>query len=114
MKFRSTILVLATVSLLAASVLPACAEGLCCPVTPDAPMIHAAMPCCAEPAMTASRDLSALRPAADGLFSVPVATIERLPAMDVPSHIRVVADFTLDAPHEPSPPLFLLNEQFLI
>ncbi|HUP61937.1 MAG TPA: hypothetical protein VNA69_16135 [Thermoanaerobaculia bacterium] len=112
-------LIIATV--LAAGVLPACVPGVCCAVLPDASTIHAQMPCCAMTNSFAPRDAMRLQPATfAGSTSplpqmwAPVAVVARPGAPVVPPRVQTTLDTALEARHEPSPPLFLLNAQFLI
>lgn len=115
-----TVLMLAVV--LSAGVLPACIPGVCCPVVSSAASaIHAQMPCCAVPSSIAPRDLSRVQPATlAGSTSLmpqtwaPVAVVVRPGAQAIPSRVQATLVTVTDAHHEHSPPLFLLNAQFLI
>lgn len=117
---RASILALAVVSALAAGVLPTCGDGLCCSIMPAVPTVHAQMPCCASPSI-APRDVSqpqAVTTSAGSLISpqmwAPVALVMRPYASVVPSRVQATLATVSPAPSEPTPPLFLLNAQFLI
>jgi hypothetical protein len=110
----ATRVLLAALIVFAAAVLPACG-GLCCTAADEAAM-HAAMPCCAAESSLAPTDA---RP-------IPPATTLATSALTPPAPLPVAAILTpaatqllprgivSTAHHEPSPPLFLLNAQFLI
>ncbi|HYH09013.1 MAG TPA: hypothetical protein VEK11_18310 [Thermoanaerobaculia bacterium] len=111
--FRLASCALALIVVLASVILPTCG-GICCPKTADA-SIHAQMPCCAGESSMASREASPAHPATFAPRATAPVAVVALPC-DVPPAPRIqrtelVADRT---PHEPAPPLFLLNAQFLI
>ena len=118
---HALILAIAATTALAAGALPACVAGLCCPVA-DAPSIHAQMPCCESETSIAPRDAVRLLPASSSAgFATPtsqtwaaVAVVERSGATDFPSRVAATLATDTAAHHEHSPPLFLLNAQFLI
>ena len=104
-------LTLALVAVIAAAVIPTCADSLCCLLSGET-TVKAQMPCC-EPSITqrgaelqplkVEDRQSCLSIAEDGQAGLPVLhlAVEDLPP---PRAVR----------HEPSPPLFLLNAQFRI
>ena len=103
---------LLAILVLAAGVLPACMGDGCC-VMKSETTVHTQMPCCDESKIAPHAAVRVLptTPAAPQI-ALPAVAIELsshviLPR--IPTH--VVASFT---PHETDPPLFLLNEQFLI
>lgn len=112
-KRRAAILVLTVLMGLGAGLVPPC-EDLCCRSEASG-AVRAEMPCC-EPSM-AERDVR-VQPAT--VASAPVShqqplTIEE-PAVNTaiaPVHLHAVSFAAAPAPPH-SPPLFLLNEQFLI
>lgn len=112
-------LALAVITVLASGVLPACG-GMCCPVAEDEAAVHAQMPCCAEPTFSPSDALRLLPATFAGLSSspqtwVPVAVVERPGTFEVsPPRVQATLTIASRAHHEPTPPLFLLNAQFLI
>jgi len=96
-----------------AGVLPVCIPGLCCD-TSDAPAMHAQMPCCAGETSMTPREPVRVQPATFAAFAsnplhamAPVVVVQ-------PAAISFTPDATSSSHHEPSPPLFLLNAQFLI
>jgi hypothetical protein len=116
-RFRAIGLALATIVVLAAGILPACVPGMCCPVT-DTPTVHTQMPCCQGQDSIASSDLDEVRPATFAGHSFKpqtwaVAAVSTQTASPV-AHIAATRNRGRDAHHQPSPPLFLLNAQFLI
>ena len=120
-RFRKTLLVLAAIAVFAAGVLPACVPALCCPVSTAAPSVHAEMPCCAPSATFVPRDDTRQQPAtvasATSLLPqkwAPVAMVAPRSAQFSSPHVQTARDTVLRAHPEPSPPLFLLNAQFLI
>jgi hypothetical protein len=114
-RIRAGILMLAALAVVAAGAAPLC-TSLCCPPAPPEAAFHAAMPCCTgEDSMTPSDALD--------VQHAPPATAR----VHAPQQLTVAA--TLAPPsapslgrestrvltrHDPSPPLFLLNAQFLI
>lgn len=119
-RFRAMSLALAVIAVLAAGVLPVCG-GMCCPVSGTVTNIHAQMPCCAGATSFARGDSLRLPPASfAGLSSppqmwVPVAVVERSGAsLQSPPRVQATLTTASAARHEPHPPLFLLNAQFLI
>jgi hypothetical protein len=118
-RLRASFLALAAITVLAAGVLPTCADGICCPLA-DAPTVHTQMPCCVDPSI-APRDAVRLQPAtsAGSTLSPPTwasgAVVEQPGATQVsPPRVQATLATVSLAHHEPSPPLFLLNAQFLI
>jgi len=111
---RAAILMAVALTVLAAGLLP-CAGTLCCKAEKTATM-HAQMPCCV-PSM-AQRD-TRTEPSTAAAIALPlqqeiattVATSISEPPARNDAHARTFAD--APAP-PPTPPLFLLNEQFLI
>jgi hypothetical protein len=116
-RIRTGMLMLAAFALIAAGLAPLCG-ALCCPAAPAAISMHAAMPCCAgEASMARSEDMREqqsttatarvdVSPPAVGVVSV----IAR--QANAPSGRHEVTRSA--AQQQPSPPLFLLNAQFLI
>lgn len=110
-KVRAAILTLTALLVLAAGVVPACPE-LCCKRA-DTPTVHAQMPCCepslaqrdarVDPATAAATPAHAQEPPA-GLL---VAHVEPHRESGATTYVAVSAS-------PPTPPLFLLHEQFLI
>lgn len=117
-RFRAIAFALVAISLLVAAVLPVCG-GICCPAGDDAASMHAQMPCCAGEASVA-REESPRLPKAAGVSPapriwVPVAIVARAGATCITApRVQAVRDHDAISRHEPSPPLFLLNAQFLI
>src|SRR6185436_7836102 len=114
-------LALAAIAVFAAGVLPACVPGMCCPVSPSVPTVHAQMPCCAPSDTFVPKDDTRQQPASfAGSTSLlpqkwaPVAVVTRLGAGFAPARVQTTHDTVIQAHPEPSPPLFLLNAQFLI
>lgn len=120
-RIRAFVLALAVVPALVAGALPMCAPGLCCPVAPDAPAVHSQMPCCSVEPSFVPRDAIRLQPATSaGPFLspptwAPVAVVAG-PGADgfLPPRVQATLTTVSTAHHEPPPPLFLLNAQFLI
>jgi len=82
--------------------------------------MHAQMPCCAQTSF-APREAVSLQPAVfAGLFPppqtlVPVVVVAQYGTADLhPSRVQATLTTASPALHEPTPPLFLLNAQFLI
>lgn len=78
--------------------------------------MHAAMPCCASDSALASTDARAVPPAttiASSPLTPPAPVAVAILAPPAPAHVLPRATVST-AHHEPSPPLFLLNAQFLI
>jgi hypothetical protein len=110
---RQTLILVAVLALLVASIFPAC-DAICCSSPADT-SIHAAMPCCntqpklervpsgmrVPPAVTATAPAQATIPVAVATVSLVHAPVAVAQAVE-PAH------------HEPSPPLFLRNSQLLI
>lgn len=116
-RLRAICLTLATVIVLAAGIVPACDRELCCPVTPDVPIAHAEMPCCEAGVSNAPREITRVRPATFPGFDLTphAATPAAVVAFEAPTaRIELPHDTRFIAHREPSPPLFLLNAQFLI
>lgn len=103
---------LAAVTLLAPGVLVFCIPGLCCPIA-DEPAVHATMPCCEGESSMASREPDGVR-LAD--FSAPQIAQPATPSIAITAVAtqRLMHVETPKRHGETSPPLFLLNEQFLI
>lgn len=118
---RAFSLALVVVSVLAAGVLPTCGDGFCCSVESAVPTVHAQMPCCASPSF-APRDVSPSRAvttlSAGSLTSprmwAPAALVTWSHASVSPSRVQATLATASTAHPEPTPPLFLLNAQFLI
>lgn len=110
---RATALLVATLLLAGAGVLPVCG-GFCCASGDDESM-HAQMPCCETPSSLAPMDAVRVPPATvtAGIALQPPALPPVTMLVPVPP-ARAAFDRTSDAHHEPSPPLFLLNAQLLI
>jgi hypothetical protein len=116
---KVAILALVAITVLVAAVLPACLDGGCCSNAGEM-TVHMQMPCCSESTL-APRD--AVRPLpATSTGSVPspqmwapVAVVD-LPGASgfLPPRVQATLPIASTAHHEPSPPLFLLNAQFLI
>ena len=118
---RKTLPVLVAIAVFAAGVLPACVPALCCPVSPAMPSVHAEMPCCAPSTTFVPRDDTRQQPATvAGATSLlpqkwaPVAAVAQRSAQFSSPRVQTARDTVLLAHPEPSPPLFLLNAQFLI
>ena len=117
-RLRALSLALAVTTLLAAGLLPACIPGLCCPIN-DAPTVHAQMPCCQGESSIASREPLRVRPAtfasnAPSPQSAAVLAQHATAFTVAPARVPAKLAAGQTAQHEPSPPLFLLNAQFLI
>ena len=117
-RLRASFLALAVIAVVAAGVLPTCADSLCCSKSPARQTVHSQMPCC-EPTI-APRD-ARLQPvtAAGSLLLpqtwAPVAVVELHGASDFLSpRVQATLATASSAHSEPDPPLFLLNAQFLI
>jgi hypothetical protein len=113
---RAFVLALVFVSVVASGVLPTCGDELCC-ANEDASM-HAQMPCCETTSITPN-----------DFVRVQSGTSSAGLIVHAPVQAALVAttDATMTAPRprvqhpvaspvllEPTPPLFLLNAQFLI
>ena len=113
-RVRAAILVLTALMVLGAGLVPSCAD-LCCR-TEASGAVRAEMPCC-EPSM-AQRD-ARVQPMT--VASAPVShakqlAVEAIAAIDTvvaPAHLHAVTFAAAPAPPQ-TPPLFLLNAQFLI
>ncbi len=110
-RLRAATVALLAIFVIAAGVLPSCGMKECCTKTPES-TVHRQMPCCDESTI-APRQAVRVLPATS---TVPLAMLPAIPnqqpsGVDVPQFqtTHVIASFT---PHDP--PLFLLNEQFLI
>lgn len=117
---RALVLGVVATSVLAVGALPTCAGGLCCPVATDVPAVHTQMPCCDGPSY-APRQAARVQPATfAGLFEssnapAPVDVVAQpAPFPSIPPRVQATLTTVSDAHHEPLPPLFLLNAQFLI
>src|SRR5688500_20129277 len=114
-RIRAGILTLVAFAVIAAGAVPLCTE-FCCPPAPPEASFHAPMPCCAgEDSMSPSdaTDVQHAPPATARVHAPrPVAIADTLTLPSVPAlrgeWARVLTR------HDPSPPLFLLNAQFLI
>lgn len=110
---RAAILTAVALTVLAAGLLP-CTDALCCKTEKTA-TVHAQMPCCV-PSMAQRDTQTELSTAAQitlplqKQIAVTVATNLEPPAQNV-AHARTFADAAVPPP---TPPLFLLNEQFLV
>jgi len=114
---RRVLPLLAAVAVFAAGVLPACLPGMCCPAAPAMASMHAEMPCCATSDAVAPRDDARQEPATSTVSTslLPhVAVAARIDGALAHVRVQTAHDTVLHARPEPSPPLFLLNEQFLI
>lgn len=102
-------LALAALAVLVAAVLPACGIEGCCAKDAET-SLHAQMPCCDEVTVAASDTVHVLPAAAT------VAAIELPDATAfAPAPAPAVHAVAAPAPRQDhAPPLFLLNEQFLI
>lgn len=116
-RIRAGILMLSLIAVLAAALAPLC-DSFCCASSSET-SIHALMPCCAG-----ESNMSRNEPVREERST---STAARVSTPQPPPVAAVIA--TLAAPpapatrfeetriasrHEPSPPLFLLNAQFLI
>ena len=111
-RVRAAILMFTALLVLAAGIVPACAE-VCCKRA-GTPTVHAQMPCC-EPSL-AQRD-ARVDPATAATFavSVPQSAALALVAEIEPRPESRATTFVGAAPvSPPAPPLFLLHDQFLI
>lgn len=117
---RAVTLALAVVSVLVAGVLPTCGDGLCCSVKPAVPTAHAQMPCCAPSfaPRDAARPQVATTSPAGSLISpqmwAPAALVTWSIATDSSLRVQATLATASKALLEPTPPIFLLNAQFLI
>jgi hypothetical protein len=110
------LIVVAAILILGNGMVPVCG-AMCCPLAPDVPLVHAQMPCCAPGASIGAGDVTRTQPATvAGSVSLPLAwnVVARLGGNDSPTLVAVARDTAAAATQEPSPPLFLLNAQFLI
>jgi hypothetical protein len=114
---RAFVLALVFVSIVAAGVLPTCGDELCC--ANEEPAVHAQMPCCESTAIT-PRDVIRLQTVTASSTGV---TVQAPPALAaVVQSAQPIATPRMHVQHpvasailvEPTPPLFLLNAQFLI
>lgn len=113
MMFRRLTLALVAIAMLTGAAVPACGDGGCCAIGEEA-SLHRDMPCCDEPTVS-SRETVQLLPATPAPHSaaVPVAVLDA-PAHTAPPRVRPTFAVASFAHHDPAPPLFLLNAQFLI
>jgi len=113
MKLRAAILAFVAIAVLAAGVLPPCGDAGCCALEEKA-SLHRAMPCCDEPSVASSEPVRLLA-ATSALpqVALPAAVIEPPAAWIVP-RVQATLATAASAHAEADPPLFLLNEQFLI
>lgn len=116
---KAAYLTLAVITVLVAGVLPACGDGSCC-ANAGEPSVHTQMPCCDESSL-APREAVRLLPATSAgsvpppQTWAPVAVVEQPGALDfIPPRVQATLATASSAHHEPHPPLFLLNAQFLI
>jgi hypothetical protein len=108
---RALSLLAAAAILFAAAVFPACVPG-CCKAEAEASM-RAQMPCCDDrPSMT-EREVSATRTAVVAPFHAPAAIVQHTVAAPL-QHAAAPRIADAQPEPQPSPPLFLLNAQFLI
>jgi hypothetical protein len=106
---RSAILTFAVLAVLVASALPACVLEGCCAT--DAGMsLHAQMPCCEEVTVAANETVHVL-PAAAAVAAVEMPDVTAFAPAPAPAVHPIAASAQ---PRDYDPPLFLLNEQFLI
>jgi hypothetical protein len=104
---------LALMVVLASVTMPACG-GICCPQAPEA-AVHARMPCCTAESSMATRDASPAQPATFARNATFMAVIVRPATFAAsPTPVQPARRIEREKPHEPTPPLFLLNAQFLI
>ncbi|HUR81976.1 MAG TPA: hypothetical protein VM733_14525 [Thermoanaerobaculia bacterium] len=112
-RLRASVLALAMLAVIAAAVLPACADSLCCAKLPVKQTMHAQMPCCEPTLAPRTASVQPVTPAASApQTSVPVAAIE--PPPQAPPRVQALRATVEGAHHETPPTLFLLNAQFLI
>jgi hypothetical protein len=119
-RIRTAIILAVTLAtVLTAGILPTCGDGACCVLGPAQATVHAQMPCCAS--MTAPRDVprpGVVTTSAGSLVSpqtwAPVALVMRPYASGSPSRVQATLTTVPTAHPEPTPPIFLLNAQFLI
>ena len=105
-------LTLALMAVIAAAVIPTCADSLCCARDGEMAM-QAQMPCC-EPSMSQKDfELQPLK-VEDRQSCLSIAALPGQAGSPV-LHLRSALDAAVPAGlHPPSPPLFLLHAQFLI
>jgi hypothetical protein len=107
---RSVCLALAAMAVFVAAILPACGVA-CCALEQEASM-HAEMPCCESPSLAPTdSNLPAVKAAVPLQVLAPIVAESSAP---VAPHVHVRVSEPLHAHAELSPPLFLLNAQFLI
>ena len=118
---RAFVLALTVIPVLFAGVLPTCADGLYCPVTPDVPAVHSQMPCCEGGPSFAPRTVARMQPATfAGHFDspqmwAPAAWVAQPAATFlVPPRVLATLATASRSRQETSSPIFLLNAQFLI
>ena len=110
---KATFVTLAVIAVLVAGILPACGDGACCSHAAE-PSLHRGMACCAESSIV-SRDAVPVLQATSAGSVTPVAVVELPDASDpVPPRVHTTHTIASSTHHQPAPPLFLLNEQFLI
>ncbi len=110
----ATVLLLA-ILVLAAGVLPACAAEDCC-AKEAGTSVYAPMPCCDESTIAPREAVRILPAMSAGLVAAAPVAVFALPDTSnlVPARVPVTHVIASSAHHEPDPPLFLLNAQFLI
>ena len=103
-------LTLALLAVLAAAVIPKCADSLCCMLAGET-RVKAQMPCC-EPSI--SQDDVRVQPLKVEDRQSCLSGQAGLPVLHHAAEIVAVAEAPPPSPPAFSPPLFLLNAQFLI
>ncbi|HEV7241556.1 MAG TPA: hypothetical protein VGQ36_20155 [Thermoanaerobaculia bacterium] len=106
---------LVVIAVLVAGVFPPCSGDACCAISAE-PSVHREMPCCAESSMV-SRDPDPARvvPATSAGSVPPVAVVESPDTSDsIQPRVHTTLVLASSTHHQPDPPLFLLNAQFLI
>jgi len=113
---KAGILMLAAFAVIAMGLAPLC-TALCCPSAPAELSIHASMPCCAGEASMSRSDAMRVEHSTSAAARVhvppPVLAVATLVKQPAAPALRPEATRVLTR-HDPSPPLFLLNAQFLI
>jgi hypothetical protein len=113
---KAGILMLAAFAVIAMGLAPLC-TALCCPPAPAELSIHASMPCCAgKDSMSRSEEMRvehSTAAAARVHVPPPAMAVAITVSQPAPPAFRREAARVLTR-HDPSPPLFLLNAQFLI
>lgn len=107
---------LAALAVIASGLAPLC-TALCCPPAPAELSIHASMPCCAGEDSMSRSDAMRVEHSTAAVARVhvppPVIAVVTTVAQPAAPAFRREATRVLTR-HDPSPPLFLLNAQFLI